>query len=115
MLEIRRREFIATLGGAMAWPVAARTQQPTRPVIGYLSIGSPVDSPGFRKGLSEMGYVEGRNVSMESRSAKNDFTRLPEMAADLVHNRVVVIVAVGTAAATCKRPSCLASRCRQIC
>ena len=99
---LRRREFIAGLGGAAAWPLAARAQQATRTLIGYLSPGTPAGDAasivGFRKGLSEMGFAETRNVAIEFRWAQNDLNRLPEMAADLVHNRVVVIVAAGTAA-----------------
>src|SRR6516165_6705028 len=97
---LRRREFIAALGGAAAWPLAARAQQATRTLIGYLSPGTrdAASIAGFRKGLSEMGFAETRNVAIEFRWAQNDLNRLPEMAADLVRNRVVVIVAVGTAA-----------------
>ena len=97
-----RREFIALLGGAVAWPLAAAAQQPVGPVIGYLSLGSPVrDDPtmtAVRKGLSEMGFVEGRNLAIEARWARNDFKALPDLAADLVHRRVAVIVSSGTAA-----------------
>jgi putative ABC transport system substrate-binding protein len=100
---MRRREFIAGLGaGAVAWPATSRAQQqPAVPVIGYLSLGSPLSSvqlAAFRKGLREMGYVEGRNVAIEFRWAQNDYSRLPELAADLVRRRVAVIASVGTAA-----------------
>ena len=91
---IRRREFI-TLLGAAAWPVAARTQQPALPVIGFLHNGSPEVTPslvaGFRQGLSETGFIDGRNVTIEFRWAHNDSSRLPELAADLVRQRVNVI------------------------
>jgi putative tryptophan/tyrosine transport system substrate-binding protein len=100
---MRRREFIAGLGGAVAWPLAARAQQPALPVIGFLVAGGAVRPPltpsAFAKGLNEMGYVEGRNVAFEVRSAENQPDRLPALAADLVRSRVAVIVATGTAEA----------------
>jgi putative ABC transport system substrate-binding protein len=96
---MQRREFITLLGGTSAlWPFAAWAQQAAIPVIGYLSVGAPAQSEvsAFRKGLSEMGFVEGRNLAIEFRSGQNDRGRMPELAADLVRRRVAVIVAVGT-------------------
>jgi putative tryptophan/tyrosine transport system substrate-binding protein len=97
---IQRREFISLLGGvAAAWPFAARAQQSTMPVVGFLGNGSPEANvyrvTGFRKGLSEAGYVEGRNVAIEFRWAHNDDTRLSELALDLVRRRVAVLVDTG--------------------
>ena len=97
---IRRREFITLLGGAATvWPVGARAQQATVPVIGFMSARSPEDSvhllPAFRRGLAEGGFVEGQNVTIEFRWARGQYDRLPEMAADLVNRRVNVLTAVG--------------------
>jgi putative tryptophan/tyrosine transport system substrate-binding protein len=101
---VKRREFILALGGAAAaWPVAVRAQKPALPVVGYLRSDSPEASPNLRveflKGLSETGYVEGRNVAIEYRWAHNDNDRLPELAADLVRRRVAVIATPGSIAA----------------
>ena len=98
---LRRREFIAGLGGAAVWPLAAKAQRPARPVVGYLNLGSSrTDELGaFHKGLSELGYVEGRDVAIEYRWANNDFSRASELAVDLVRRRVAVIAAFGASAA----------------
>jgi putative tryptophan/tyrosine transport system substrate-binding protein len=96
---MNRRVFILALGGAAAWPLAARGQQPAMPVIGYLNNGSPESDThrltGLRRGLNQTGYVEGRNLVIEYRWAANQADRLPALAADLVQLRVAVIVAAG--------------------
>jgi putative ABC transport system substrate-binding protein len=98
---IKRREFIAGLGGVAAWPLAAWAQQPTLPVVGYLNgsteSGAERLTDAFRQGLREQGFVEGRNVEILYRWADNQFDRLPALAADLVRRRVAVIVALGGA------------------
>jgi putative ABC transport system substrate-binding protein len=101
--HLRRRELIALLGGtAAAWPLAARAQQPATPVIGYLGISSPETFASrlqaFRQGLSETGYLEGRNVTIEYRWAESQFDRLPALASDLVNRRPSAIVAAGSIA-----------------
>jgi putative ABC transport system substrate-binding protein len=101
---IRRREFIAGLGSAVAWPVVARAQQPAKPVIGYLGSQLADDeyenfTVPFLQGLKETGYVDGQNVTVEYRWAENQYDRLPALAADLVRRRVAVIAAAVTPAA----------------
>jgi putative ABC transport system substrate-binding protein len=102
-----RREFITLLGGAAAWPLAARAQQQTNPTIGYLSGRSPdVEAQyrdALRRGLEESGYVEGRNVAVAYRYSDGQDDRLPALAADLVRQHVALLVAVDT-------PSALAAK-----
>jgi len=96
---MRRREFITLVSGAATLPLVAHAQQAGPAVIGYFSAGMPEATAylaaAFRKGLSEAGYIDGKNVTIEYRWAYNDYSRLPELAADLVNRRVAVIAAVG--------------------
>jgi putative ABC transport system substrate-binding protein len=99
MFNRERREFIALLGGAVAWPLAARAQQGALPVIGFMSSRSAQESShlvaAFRRGLAEGGFVEGQNVAIEFHWANGAYGRLPTMAADLVNRKVAVIVSAG--------------------
>jgi putative tryptophan/tyrosine transport system substrate-binding protein len=102
--HLKRRDFIALLGGAVAaWPLAAGAQQPPMPVVGFLDAGSAAERTtqvaAFRKGLAESGYQEGQNVALEFRWAEGQYGRFGELAADLVRRRVSVIVTPGSATA----------------
>src|SRR5262249_22788090 len=96
---VKRRNFITMLGGAAAWPLAARAQQTAMPVIGLLAIASPdanaIRLRAFREGLRTAGYVEGQNVKIDYRWAEAHTGRLPELAGELVRDRVAVLVAAG--------------------
>src|SRR5262249_19717138 len=100
---MRRREFITLLGATVAWPLAARAQQPALPLVGFLDPTS-LDKyapfvEAFRKGLHEVGFAEGHNATIEYRWAEGQYARLPELAAELVQRKVAVIVATGITAA----------------
>jgi putative ABC transport system substrate-binding protein len=97
--QLKRREFITLVGGAVAWPLASRAQQPAKQVVGYLSARSAsTDVPmlaALNQGLAEIGFIEGQNVVIELRWGEGQFNRLPALAADLVQQQVAVIVAAG--------------------
>ena len=105
---MRRREFIALIGGATAWPLAARAQQPQMPLIGYLSARSPDETAhlvsAFRRGLGENGFVEGQNVTIEYRWALGQYDRLPAMASEFVRLPLTVLTTTGG------EPSALAAK-----
>ena len=102
-VTLKRRELMAALAGAVAWPLDARAQQPAMPVIGFLSAllqaTTAPDTATFRQSLAEAGYVEGRNLGIEYRFAEGQYDRLPTMASELLPRQVAVIVAMGTPAA----------------
>jgi putative ABC transport system substrate-binding protein len=98
---VKRRELITLLGGAaVAWPLAARAQQPVMPVIGFIGFGSfdtfPLYLAAFRNGLKEIDFVEGQNVAIEYRWAEGQYDRMPELAAELIRRRVAVIAMPGS-------------------
>src|SRR6266446_5145330 len=101
---VRRREFIAGIGGAAAWSLAAAAQQPALPVVGFVTTRSADASvyavAAFRKGLGESGYVEGRNVTVEYHWLEGQFDRLPALMADLVRRRMAVIATPGNTLVT---------------
>jgi putative ABC transport system substrate-binding protein len=104
---MNRRDFITLVGGAAAaWPLAARAQQGGIPLVGYLYPGAEdaarIGTTDFREGLSQGGFVEGRNVAIQYRFAENQVDRLPGLAAELVHQRVKVIAAMGASADAAK-------------
>ena len=106
-IHIRRREFVALLGGGVAWPIAAHVQQSAMPVIGLLSGSSTNAIPhlvtALWRGLEDNGFVEGQNLAMDQRWADGQFDRLPSMAAELVRRQVALIIALGP-------PSALAAK-----
>src|SRR6476619_8087875 len=103
MLDTRRRRFLTLLGGAAAWPLAARAQQAAMPVVGFIDAGSAAERTAqvaaFRKGLAEGGYHVDQNVALEFHWAEGQYGRFPELAADFVRRKVSVIATSGSATA----------------
>ena len=95
--QLKRRDFITLMGGAAAWPIAARAQEPAIPIVGFLSSVSYSAgfASAFRQGLADMGYVDGRDVAIDYRWTERSYNELPGMAADLVQRRAAVIGALG--------------------
>ena len=100
MPDLRRRQFITLLGSAAAWPLTARAQQPTMPVVGFLHPSSPeaYRVRAFRQGLKDAGFIEGENVAVEYRWADDQIDRLPALATELVQRKAAVIAAGGVPA-----------------
>ena len=102
-MHMRRREFISLLGGAVAWPLAARAQQPALPIVGFMNVGTPEGSAvlltAFRQGLRSTGYIEKQNVAIEYCWAEGQPDRLPALAATLVQRPVALIASTTTPAA----------------
>jgi putative tryptophan/tyrosine transport system substrate-binding protein len=96
---VRRREFITLIGSAAAWPIAARAQQGAMPLVGYLGLGSTASEAarvaGFKQGLSQAGYVERQNLTIDYRFAEAQFDRLPALAEDLVRHKPGALMAIG--------------------
>src|SRR5262245_55093102 len=92
---MRRRDFITLAGGAVAWPLATHAQQASLPVVGYITAGSPGQHTvaALRQSLAEAGFVEGRNITIETHLAEGQYDRLPAMIAELVRRKVAVIIA----------------------
>ena len=115
--RLKRRDFITLLGSAAAWPLGARAQHPTLPVVGFLHGGSVAAfAPfldGFHRGLKETGYTEGKNVVIDYRWAEGHNERLPALAADLVRLRVTVLVALGGSASVLAAKAATTTSCRR--